>query len=315
MAKTAPMRLQKALSLYGICSRRKAEELISQGKVKVNGHPAQIGMQVNPHRDVVAINDQRVYFNTRQEKVYLMLNKPRGYVTTLQDEKDRRCVSDLVEDVGTRVYPVGRLDRNSEGLLLLTNDGDFANAMMHPSSHVPKCYRVTVSQGVTDSQISQLCTGVEIDGRMTLPAQAEVLLREKERSVLEIVLFEGRNRQIRKMCEAVGLTVIRLKRVSIGGLRLGVLPAGSWRYLTWEELRALKTLCGLPVSNNPKEKEPVPGSHVASHFGKGRGKQGVPASIPNRQSFSEMGHASGRGKGQRTSQRPVRLKKSGGKYQ
>jgi 23S rRNA pseudouridine2605 synthase len=269
MAKIAPMRLQKALSLCGFCSRRRAEELIAAGKVKVNGHPAQTGMSVDPSRDTVTVDGQQVPLHAPQEKLYLMLNKPRGYVTTLQDELERRCVNDLVQDVGARVYPVGRLDRNSEGLLLLTNDGEFANAMMHPRSHVSKCYRVTVRESVKDDQLSQLCSGVELDGQMTLPAQAEVLLREPGRSVLEIVITEGKNRQIRRMCEAVGLTVVRLKRTSEGGLRLGVLPPGSWRRLTAEEVRGLKTQCGLL---SPTEPAPVRegAGRVRPGFGHGR---------------------------------------------
>lgn len=156
-----------------------------------------------------------------------MLNKPRGYVTTLSDEMDRKCITELIEDIPVRVYPVGRLDKVSEGLLLLTNDGAFANALMHPRYHVPKNYRVTVREKVTDKQQLQLMEGVEIDGGKTQPAEVEVLVRGDNRSVLSITIYEGRNRQIRKMCEAVGLSVIRLKRMAVGPVKLGMLKPGA----------------------------------------------------------------------------------------
>ena len=162
----------------------------------------------------------------------------------MSDELDRRCVMDLLEDVPERVYPVGRLDRNSEGLLLLTNDGDFANNIMHPSRHVSKTYRVTVRPDITDQQLVQLSEGMEIDGTPTLPATVNVLTKEPGRVVLLITIKEGRNRQIRRMCEAVGLEVARLRRISIGPLKLGMLKPGTYRELTAEELRALRTAIG-----------------------------------------------------------------------
>ena len=173
-----------------------------------------------------------------------MLNKPRGYVTTVSDELDRRCVMDLLEGVEERVYPVGRLDRNSEGLLLFTNDGEFANGIMHPSRHITKTYRVTVRPDVSDAQLVKLAEGVEIDGRKTLPATVVVKDKEPGRAVLLITIKEGRNRQIRKMCEAVGLEVARLRRISIGPLKLGMLKPGDYRELTAEELRALRNAMG-----------------------------------------------------------------------
>ena len=159
------IRIQKVLADAGVCSRRKAEELIARGKVKVNGHPAEIGMKIDPRADLITVMGERVYLPKKKSTRYIMMNKPRGYVTTVSDDQNRRCVMDLLEDVEERVYPVGRLDRNSEGLLLFTNDGDFANDMMHPSRHVTKTYRVTVRPDVTDEQTVRLSEGVEIDGR------------------------------------------------------------------------------------------------------------------------------------------------------
>lgn len=240
------IRIQKVLADAGVCSRRKAEELIARGKVKVNGHPAEIGMKIDPRADLITVMGERVYLPKKKSTRYIMMNKPRGYVTTVSDDQNRRCVMDLLEDVEERVYPVGRLDRNSEGLLLFTNDGDFANDMMHPSRHVTKTYRVTVRPDVTDEQTVRLSEGVEIDGRKTAPAFVRVLTKEPGRVVMEIVIHEGRNRQVRKMCEAVGLEVARLKRTSIGPLRLGMLKPGAYRDLTSEELKAVRNAVKKP---------------------------------------------------------------------
>ena len=237
------IRLQKLISQSGICSRRKAEELISQGRVKVNGRPAKLGDGASA-KDIVTVDGERIAVSAKQDKYYIMLNKPRGYVTTMSDELDRRCVTELLEGVPVRVYPVGRLDRNSEGLLLFTNDGKFANDIMHPSRHISKTYRVTVRSSVNDEQLVSLSEGVVIDGKKTLPATVSVLTQEQERTVIQIVIREGRNRQIRKMCEAVGLEVARLKRTAIGPLRLGMLKPGTYRELTSEELRAIRNAVG-----------------------------------------------------------------------
>lgn len=237
------IRLQKILSQSGICSRRKAEEMISQGRVKVNGRTAGLGDGATA-RDVITVDGERVNYSEKREKYYIMLNKPRGYVTTMSDELDRKCVTELLSDVPARVYPVGRLDRNSEGLLLFTNDGKFANDIMHPSRHITKTYRVTVHSSVNEEQLAELAEGVVIDGRKTLPATVNVLTQEAERVVLQIVIREGRNRQIRKMCEAVGLDVARLKRTAIGPVKLGMLRPGAYRELTSEELRALRNAVG-----------------------------------------------------------------------
>ena len=231
------IRLQKMLADSGVASRRKAEELIQRGKVKVNGHVAQIGDKVNPKTDHITVGGRKVAVS--RQYYYIMLHKPRGYVSTMQDEMGRKCVAELVRDVPARVYPVGRLDRDSEGLLLMTNDGEFANMIMHPSKHVPKTYRVTVRPEISEEQLALMNAGMEIDGVKTAPADAWVIHREPGRVVLEIILKEGRNRQIRKMCEQVGVEVARLKRTAIGPVKLGMLQPGKWRPLTPEEVRRL----------------------------------------------------------------------------
>lgn len=236
------IRLQKFLSEAGVASRRKAEDMIRAGTVKVNGITASIGDSVDPKKDTVTVKGKRVRKESNLR--YILLNKPRGYVTTADDELGRKCVTQLVSDVKERVYPVGRLDRVSEGALIMTNDGEFANLMMHPSHHVPKTYRVTVRPAVTAQQVEQLEDGIELDGRMTLPAQVHVISKEEGRAVLEIVLYEGRNRQIRRMCEALELEVARLRRVAVGPVKLGMLKPGQWRDLTPAEVQTLIKMGG-----------------------------------------------------------------------
>lgn len=231
------VRLQKFLAESGVASRRKSEQLIEDGKVRVNGKVAQIGDKINPKKDTVTVSGKKIV--KTKEFTYILLHKPRGFITTMSDEMDRKCVAELIKDVPARVYPVGRLDRDSEGMLLFTNDGEFANAMTHPTKHVPKTYRVTVRPSISDEQITQLTTGIVIDDRKTAPAQVRVVTKEEGRVVLEIILYEGRNRQIRKMCEAVGLEVARLKRTAIGSIKLGMLKQGAWRELTEDEVRKL----------------------------------------------------------------------------
>jgi 23S rRNA pseudouridine2605 synthase len=231
------VRLQKMLADCGVASRRKAEEMISAGVIKVNGVTAKIGDKVDPQKDKVSVKGKPL--ETHVNAVYLMLHKPRGFITTMSDEMDRKCVAELIKEVPERVYPVGRLDRDSEGLLLMTNDGEFANAMTHPSLHIPKTYRVTIRPSISEDQLTQMAIGMVIDDRKTAPARVNVISQEPGRVVLEVVLYEGRNRQIRKMCEQLGLEVARLKRIAVGQLKLGMLQQGKWRMLTAEEIKKL----------------------------------------------------------------------------
>ena len=239
----AEVRLQKFLAESGVASRRKSEELIELGKVKVNGRVASIGDKIDPKKDTVTVNGKKIV--KTKTFTYVVLHKPRGFITTMNDEMDRKCVAELIKDVPGRVYPVGRLDRDSEGMLLFTNDGAFANAMTHPTKHVPKTYRVTVRPSITEDQITALTQGIIIDDRKTAPAEVHVVTKEEGRVVLEIILYEGRNRQIRKMCEEVGLEVARLKRTAIGSIKLGMLKQGAWRNLTDDEVRKLMIAAGL----------------------------------------------------------------------
>lgn len=230
------VRLQKFMADCGVASRRKSEELIEAGKVKVNGHTARIGDKIDPKKDLVTVGGKKI--NKVDKLYYIMLNKPRGYLTTVSDEFGRKTVMDLV-DIKARVYPVGRLDKDSEGLLLLTNDGAFANLLTHPKHSFAKVYRVTVRPAVSDEILDELRNGIEIDGRKTAPCDVSVITEEEGRVVLEFILREGRNRQIRKMCEAVGLEVARLKRVAIGPVKLGMLQTGKSRQLTDNEIKKL----------------------------------------------------------------------------
>ena len=233
------IRIQKLIADSGYCSRRKAEELIAAGRVKVGGRPCKLGDKALP-TDLITVDGEQIRQVKKRRLYYIMLHKPRGYVTTMKDELDRKNVSELLSDLPERVYPVGRLDRNSEGLLLFTNDGAFANDIMHPSRKINKVYRVTVRPSVNDEQLVKLAQGVMIDGRLTEPANVVVLDSQLGRVVLQITIHEGRNRQIRRMCEEVGLEVARLKRTMIGPLKLGMLPPGEYRELTAEELRAIR---------------------------------------------------------------------------
>ena len=202
-----------------------------------------MGDKVDPKYDLITVSGKKI--SKVNEKVYIMLYKPRGFVTTTNDEMGRKTVTDLTKEIKTRIYPVGRLDKDSEGLLLLTNDGAFANAMTHPAKHIPKTYRVTVRPKISDEQLTALREGIIIDGKKTLPAEVTVITKEEGRVVLEIVLHEGRNRQIRKMCEALDLEVARLKRTAIGTIKLGMLQQGKWRNLTEIELNKLMKSTGM----------------------------------------------------------------------
>ena len=240
----AEQRIQKVLSDQGVCSRRAAEKLIDEGRVKVNGHPVTLGDKMDPDFDKVSIDGKSVRIVRKRQYTYLMLNKPRGYITTASDERGRKTVMDLLTGVDRRVYPIGRLDKDSEGLLLLTDDGAFANLLTHPSGGVGKLYRVTVRPRATEEQVVKMSSGVVLDdGVKTQPAVIHVVVDEPGRTVLEITLHEGRNRQIRRMCEAVGLEVIRLKRSAEGPVKLGMLQPGEYRAVAATQF----TLPGWPV--------------------------------------------------------------------
>lgn len=234
-------RLQKFMADCGYCSRRAAEELIRAGHVKINGRIAVLGDRVNPSRDKVEVRGRPLRAR-RERPVYIMLNKPRGYVTTLDDELGRRCITELIRDVGPRVVPVGRLDRDSEGLLLLTNDGQLVYKLTHPSHGVTKTYVVTVEGDVSQQQLEMLNGPMEIEGYVIRPVPVDVIDKKADRTVLRFVLSEGRNRQVRHMCEKAGLRVLRLKRIAIGELTLSRVPVGKWRELTPAEVNYLKGL-------------------------------------------------------------------------
>lgn len=231
-------KLQKIISAAGLMSRRAAEACIEEGRVTVNGRLAALGDRADADRDEIRVGGAPLSSGGR--KYYIMLNKPRGYVTTMHDERGRRSVSELVAEIDARVYPVGRLDMNSEGLLLMTNDGDFANRLMHPSHEVEKCYRTWV-QGENISAAAELLRRpMNIDGHAVSPAKVEIEEVKAGSGTLLITIHEGRNRQIRKMCEQAGLRVTRLCRVREGALSLGNLPVGKWRHLTDAELREMR---------------------------------------------------------------------------
>ena len=232
-------RLQKILASRGVCSRRKAEEMIAAGRVTCNGVVASLGDSADPDIDEIFLDG--IALPSQDDYVYIMLNKPRGYVTTLSDEKGRKNAAQLVADCGKRVYPVGRLDMDSEGLLIFTNDGDFANNLMHPKHEVNKTYRVVV-RGYTDQGFEKLKEPVTLDG-YTIRKPDVVLERKSQtsdRAELLVTIHEGRNRQVRRMCDLAGMKVLRLIRISEGKLQLGRLPSGKWRHLTAEEVQVLK---------------------------------------------------------------------------
>ena len=230
-------RLQKILSARGVCSRRKAEELIQAGRVTCNGMPACLGDMADPDLDEIRVDG--VLLPSPESHVYIMLNKPRGYVTTLSDEKGRPNAAQLI-DCGTRVYPVGRLDMDSEGLLLFTNDGEFANRLMHPKHEVNKTYRVLV-QGYSEQNLEKLMQPIELDGyRIRRPDVKLLRTRDRGQAQLLVTIHEGRNRQVRRMCDAAGMKVLRLQRIAEGNVKLGQLECGKWRHLTPEELDDLK---------------------------------------------------------------------------
>ena len=225
-------RLQKILSARGVASRRTAEKMIEEGRITVNGIIAGLGQTADPEIDEILLDGRPL--PSGNEYVYILLHKPRGYVTTLSDEKGRKTAAQLVADCGTRVYPVGRLDMDSEGLLLFTNDGEFANRLMHPKHEVQKTY-LTWVEGFTESSLEKLKQPITLDGYRISAAKVRVV----KPGLLEITIHEGRNRQVRRMCDAAGMRVTRLKRIREGNLSLGDLPLGRWRYLTEEEVKRL----------------------------------------------------------------------------
>lgn len=233
------VRLQKYFTDCGVLSRRAAEEAIRAGEVTVNGAVATVGMRVDPDVDVVTYRGRPVR-RQGEERHYILLHKPRGFVTTLSDEKGRRTVAELVADVGCRLYPVGRLDMDSDGLLLMTDDGALANRLTHPRHEIPKHYHVTVRGAVTEAQLHRLCQPFLLDGYRTLPVAVKQLSADRTGTVLSFLLYEGRNRQIRRMCEEVGLAITRLTRVAIGEITMDDLPVGHHRPLTAEEVAYLQ---------------------------------------------------------------------------
>lgn len=229
-------RLQKIIASRGLCSRRQAEKWIEEGRVRVNGNTARLGDTADVTEDVIEVDGKRL--PKAGKKVYLMLNKPRGYVTTLSDEKGRRNAAELVAGCGIRVYPVGRLDMDSEGLLLFTNDGEFANLMMHPRHEVDKVYRVWVTN-FDREKLEALKEPIELDGYRIRKPRVRPVRMEHTRAILDVTIHEGRNRQVRRMCQAAGMEVARLKRIAEGTLRIGELKTGAWRYLEPDEIEML----------------------------------------------------------------------------
>lgn len=239
------MRLQKYLASCGVASRRKCEEYILEGRVQVNKTTVlELGSKVNDE-DVVTFDGKVIEETVGYE--YYMLNKPTGYITTVKDEKNRSTVRDLMENIDTRIFPIGRLDYNTSGLLLLTNDGELTYALTHPKHHVNKTYHVKVKGPVDNASVNKLCEGVVIDEKITSPADVKIIEKSNFATSLALTIHEGRNRQIRKMCEAIGYSVLKLRRVAIGEIRLGNLAIGEYRKLTLEEINYLKKIGGIDV--------------------------------------------------------------------
>ncbi len=260
----ANQRVQKVLSDQGICSRRAAEQWILQGRVKVNGNPVSLGDKMDPDCDELVVDERKISVLHRRNYRYLMLNKPRGYLSTVSDDRGRKTVMDLVNISGRRLYPIGRLDKDSEGLLLLTDDGAFANLLTSPRNGISKRYRVTVHPRANEEQLTRLASGVVLDdGIKTAPMVVRVVSEQSDdprnhgRSVLEMTLYEGRNREIRRMCEAVGLTVVRLRRIAEGPVKLGMLAPGQWRELKREEVKALRNAAHPTARAQPRTSAPT----------------------------------------------------------
>lgn len=231
-------RLQKIIAASGLCSRRDAEELLTSGRVTLNGQTAQLGQSADGEVDIILVDG--VLLKKAEGHCYIMLNKPRGYLTAMSDDRGRQTVAELVTDLGTRVFPVGRLDLNSEGLLLMTDDGALANRLMHPSHGVKKTYQVRVQSSDIGEGVQRLCCPMTIDGTKINIPQVKLLKQDESGGLLSITIDQGLNRQVRKMCAAAGFTVLRLRRVAEGGVTLGNLPTGKWRFLTAQEIAKLQ---------------------------------------------------------------------------
>ena len=232
------IRLQKFIADSGLMSRRAAEEEIKNGNMSVNGHIATPGTKIDPREDVVTYKGKRIKYEKRSY-TYIMINKPRGYLSSTTDDRGRKCVTSLIEGVNARIYPIGRLDLISEGMLLLTDDGELKNRLTHPKHNIGKVYRVKVAGSVSNEQYAILTSPLDIDGYVIKPVDVQITNEDESGTVMKMTLFEGRNRQIRKMCEKANLTVKRLSRVSIGNLKLDGMPVGKWRYLTEQEVEYL----------------------------------------------------------------------------
>ena len=235
-----PVRISKYFTDCGVMSRRAADAAVERGEVKVNGVTAELGQKILPGKDKVTWKGKAVVMPASDNKICVMLNKPRGYLTTLSDDKGRKTVAELVADAGVRLYPIGRLDMDSDGLLLLTNDGELANRLSHPREEVQKVYLAFVDGVPTTEQMTNLCRPIEIDGRETSPAAVRKIGYAGHQTVLEVTIHDGRNRQVRRLCERENLVVRKLTRVAEGSLELGNLPEGKWRRLTDHEIKLLK---------------------------------------------------------------------------
>lgn len=237
-------RLQKVMSEFGVASRRKCEEMIAAGKVKVNGRLiTEQGCKVDVEKDIIEV-DGKILKNL-DDKLYIILNKPVGYITSVKDQFGRPTVLDLLKGLSIRVFPIGRLDYDTEGLIILTNDGDLTFRITHPKHNINKTYRAMVCGEISKYDIMNFSRGIAIDDYITAPAKLEIVKYSKEKSIIDITIHEGKNRQVRKMCSAVGHDVIRLKRIRIGEIGLGNLKIGEWRYLSDLEIKYLKELGGL----------------------------------------------------------------------
>lgn len=235
------MRLQKYMAQCGVASRRKSEKMIEDGLVKLNNKiVTEQGINIDVNKDIVMVNEKII--KSEENKIYIILNKPLGYVTTMDDEKDRKIVTDLIEGVNERIYPIGRLDMDTSGLLLLTNDGKITNKITHPRNEVVKRYIAIVEGTPNKQELTRFRNGVIIDGKKTSRAKMKIIKNYETESILEIEINEGRNRQIRKMCEAINHPIKKLKRISIGEIQLGGLEVGEWRYLDHEEMEYIKSL-------------------------------------------------------------------------